>query len=51
MYNHAYPTGAVAAGGTIALTSGWTVAGWALLGVAAMMAVALTTAKLRRSRG
>jgi hypothetical protein len=50
MYSHLYPTGAVAAGGTIAITSGWMVLGWALLGASALMAAGLTVSRLRRGR-
>jgi hypothetical protein len=45
-----YPVGAVAAGGTIAMTSGWMVLGWTLLGVSALAAASMTTVRLRRGR-
>jgi hypothetical protein len=50
MYNHYYPVGAVAAGGTIAVTSGLTIAGWVLLGAAVLAATVMTTVRLRRGR-
>lgn len=50
MYNHLYPTGAVAAGGAIAATSGWMVLGWVLLGAAVLLGGGMTVARLRRGR-
>jgi len=51
MCNHLYPTGAVAAGGTIMVTSGLTIAGWILLGAAVLVAGVMTAVRLRRGRG
>jgi len=47
--NHHMPAG-VAAAGTFALTSGWMITGWTLLGLA-IAATTLTVVRLRRRPG
>jgi hypothetical protein len=46
-----YPVAAVAMGGTIALTSGWNVFGWTLLGISILAATVMTVRRNRRRRG
>jgi hypothetical protein len=50
MSNPVYPSGPVAAGGVVAALSGWTVAGWLLLGTSVLIAVGMTVMRLRRRR-
>ncbi len=51
MYGNAYTTGTLATGAMVAATTGWSVAGWCTLGVAAAVAVYMTIRRLsRRSR-
>jgi len=40
----------VAAAGTFALTSGWMITGWTLLGLAIVAATRLTVVRVRRRR-
>ena len=51
MYGNTVTTAALAAGSTIAVTTGWSVIGWCILGVTVLASLSLTARKLaRRSR-
>jgi hypothetical protein len=51
MYNHGYPIGSVATGGTIAALYGWNLAGWMILAASVLVAGGMTIMRLRRARG